>query len=271
MTHTYPSITRRSVLTTVAAGSLTVAGCSESRAPATTGAGAITEVRVDDTTLVVEYDADTSATGLAVIAPSGEAFAERELTPGASQESIPIGTTYPPGTYTVQLVDADSVVAAVERSLRPEVVIRELKLARNHPEEMYEGATNQVVRTETMLHVENQGSGPEKLVQLRFDGYVPRPTPEQSDDSGIVVVDDQPEFHTEPVIDPGTSVELYSREFPFSSSSQEASCEPNGSDGQFTVTLVGSVSGDSTQQTYEVTYEGEDLLTCDISIQEGEL
>jgi hypothetical protein len=154
--------------------------------------------------------------------------------------------------------------------LRPDIVIRELKLGRNYPEEMYEEAANQVVRTEVILRVENQGSGPEKLTQLQFGGYVPRPTPEESDDSGIVVVDEQPDFHTEPVINPGDSVELYSRVFPFSSSSQEVSCEPNGSDGQFTVTIVGTVCEENTQREYNVTYRGEDLLTCDISIQEAE-
>ena len=270
MTHTTPSTTRRSVLTTIAAGSLAVAGCTDSASTGLPGAGDISRVDVAGTELVVEYDAETSATGLTVIAPSGEAFAERQLTPGASQETISIGTAYPPSTYTVQLVDEQSVVAAVEQSLRPDVVIREVKLGRNHPEEMYEGAANQVVRTEVILHVENQGSGPEKLIQLQFGGYVPRPTPEGSDESGIVVVDEQPVFHTEPVINPGDSVELYSRVFPFSSSSQDVSCEPSGSDGQFTVTVVGAVSEETTQREYNVTYRGEDLLTCDISIQEVE-
>jgi hypothetical protein len=135
---------------------------------------------------------------------------------------------------------------------------------------MYEGAANQVIRTETILRVENRGSGPEKITQLQFGGYVPRPTPDDSDDSGIVVVDEQPEFHTKPVINPGDSVELYSRVFPFSSSSQDVRCEPNGSDGQFTVTIVGAVSEENVQRAYRVSYKGEDLLTCEISIQEVE-
>lgn len=267
MSHHHPSRTRRTVIATIAAGSLgSSAGCADTGS-GTAGEGALSQVTVEETDLVVEYDPDTSATGVAVIAPSGEAFAERELTPGASRETIPIGTAYPPGTYTVQLVDDQTVVAAVEQPLRPDVVIRELKLGRNHPEEMYEEATDQVVRTETILQVENKGSGPEKLVQLRFEGYVPRPTPERSDDSGIVVVSEQPEFHAEPVVAPGSSIELYSRVFPFSSSSQEVNCEPGGSRGQFTVTLVGTVSDKDTQRRYRATYNGEDLLTCNISIQ----
>ncbi|TKX86482.1 hypothetical protein EXE43_08160 [Halorubrum sp. SS5] len=270
MSHQTPATTRRTVLATIAAGGLgTVAGCTDTGSEAP-DAGALSNVIVDGTSLVVEYDPETSATGLAVIAPSGEAFAERELTPGASRETIPIGTAYPPGTYTVQLVEGQDVVAATEQSLRPNVVIRELKLGRNHPEEMYEGAADQVVRTETILRIENRGSGPEKLVQLRFEGYVPRTTPEQSDDSGIVVVDEQPEFHAEPVVNPGSTLELYSRVFPFSSSSQEVSCEPDGSSGQFTVTLVGAASKENFQRTYRATYTGNDLLTCDISIGEGE-
>jgi hypothetical protein len=255
------------VLTTIATGGLVaVVGCA-SDASSEPGEGAFSAVHVEGTELVVEYDAETSATGLAVIAPSGEAFAERELTPGASRETIPIGTSYPPGTYTVQLVDADRVVAAVEQSIQPDIVIQELQLGRNNPEEMYEGAAEQVIRTEAILRVENRGSGPEKLIELQFGGYVPRPTPEQTDDSGIVVVDDQPNFHAEPVLKPDSTLVLYSRVFPFSSSSQEVSCEPEGVSGEMTVSLSGTVSDDTVQRTYGVTYTGDDLLTCDISIQ----
>lgn len=266
MTHTYPSTTRRSVLTTVAAGSLATAGCTDSSGSGTPDAGAITTVRVDDTTLVVEYDADTSATGLAVIAPSGEAFAERELTPGASQESIPIGTTYPPGTYTVQLVDADSVVAAVERSLRPEVVIRELKLARNHPEEMYEGAADFTITSEVIVTIENVGTAPEKLTKLELTGDVPRPTPDELDESGIAAVN-QPVTYTEPVINAGAVRTIYSITFPFAPNSDVVSCTPEGTSGQFSVRLAGNAAGELDEQRYAVTYQGNDLTNCEISVE----
>ncbi|ELZ40399.1 hypothetical protein C463_15000 [Halorubrum californiense DSM 19288] len=87
--------TRRTVLATItAAGSGSVVGCTDTNR-GTTSEGDISRVTVDGTELVVEYDSETSATDLAVIAPSGEAFAERSLTPGASRETITIGTAYP--------------------------------------------------------------------------------------------------------------------------------------------------------------------------------
>ncbi|WP_321169000.1 hypothetical protein [Halorubrum sp. CBA1125] len=221
---------------------------------------------VEGTELVVEYDADTDATRLAVIAPSGEAFAERELTPGASRVTVPLGTAYPPGTYTVQLVDGESVVAAVEQALRPEIVIRELKLARNHPEEMYEGAADFTITTEVIVTIENVGSGPEKITALQFDGDVPRPTPEELDGSGIAAVD-RPVRYTKPVISSGERVTLYSRTFPFSPSGSGVECTPEGTDGQFRVTLRGNVAGELTEREYDVAYQGEDLTNCQITIE----
>ena len=265
MTHTTPSTTRRTVLTTIAAGSLAGAGCTDGRAPGS-GADAITAVRVDGTALVVEYDADTSATGLAVIAPSGEAFAERELTPGASQETIPIGTAYPPGTYAVQLVDADSVVAAVERSLQPDIVIRELKLARNHPEEMYEGAASLTITGEVIVDIENVGTGPEKLTKLRFEGDVPHPTQNDLDKSGISAVN-EPVVHGEPIIDAGERRNIYSITLPFGPGSDVVNCTSEGTSGQFVVSLTGAVGGELAEQEYNVTYQGENLSECQITVE----
>jgi hypothetical protein len=269
MTHHTPSTTRRTVLTTIATGSVAVAGCTDSGSTGSPGAGDISRVDVDGTELVVEYNAETSATGLAVIAPSGEAFAERELTAGASRETIAIGTAYPPGTYTVQLVDEQSVVAAVEQSLRPDVVIRELKLGRNHPDEMYEGAADFTVTSEVIVTIENIGTGPEELTRLHFDGDIPRPTPDELEESGIAAVN-QPVTYTEPVISPGDTTNIYSITFPFAPGGDVVSCTPEGTDGQFTVTLLGNVAGELTEREYDVTYQGQDLTDCQISVERAD-
>ena len=266
MSHRSPTTTRRTVIATIAAGGLgTVVGCTDtgSGAPDT---GALSNVTVDGTSLVVEYDSETSATRLAVIAPSGEAFAERELTLGASRETIPIGTAYPPGTYTVQLVEGQRVVAAIEQSLRPNVVIRELKLGRNHPEEMFEGAGSLTVTGEVIVTVENVGTGPEKLTKLHFDGDVPRPTPNDFSESGIAAVD-QPVTYTKPVINSGETRTIYSMTLPFGASSDVVSCTPDGTSGQFEIDLFGAVVGELTEQEYNVTYEGQSLSDCQITIQ----
>jgi len=254
------------VLTTIAAGNLAVAGCTDSGSTDSPGAGDIARVDVDGTELVVEYDSETSATGLAVIAPSGEAFAERQLIPGTSQETIPIGTAYPPGTYTFQLVDGDSIVATVNRSIQPDIVIRDLKLARNHPEEMFEGAGNLTETGEVILTVENIGTGPEKITKLRFDGEVPNPTSDELSGSGIMAVD-QPVRYIEPVIDTEGAYTLYSATLPFGPNSGVINCTPAGVSGQFTVSLVGNVAGELAEQRYNATYQGQDLTDCQITIE----
>ena len=266
MTHTTPSTTRRSVLTTIAAGSLAVAGCTDSASTGSPGAGDISRVDVAGTELVVKYDAETSATGLVVIAPSGEAFAERQLTPGASQETIPIGTAYPPGTYTVQLVAEESVVAAVEQSLRPDVVIRELKLAQNYPDEMFDGAGDFTITSEVIVTVENVGTGPEELTKLRFEGDVLRPTPDNLSGSGIMAVD-RPERYTDPTVNPRETHTLYSGTFPFGPNSDVVGCTPEGTSGQFTVSLMGNAGGELAEQEFNVTYQGEELTDCQITIE----
>ncbi|TKX71865.1 hypothetical protein [Halorubrum sp. GN11GM_10-3_MGM] len=266
MSHRSPTTTRRTVIATIAAGGLgTVGGCTDTGAGAT-DSGALSNVTVDGTSLVVEYDSETSATGLAVIAPSGEAFAERELTPGASRETIPIGTAYPPGTYTVQLVEGQRVVAATEQSLRPDVVIRELKLGRNHPEEMFEGAGSFTITSEVIVTIENRGTGPEKLTKLLFSGDVPRPTPDQLSGSGIMAVK-RPVRYTKVTVTPGETHTLYSGTSPFGPNSGVVSCTPEGTSGQFTVGIEGNVVGELTEQKYDVAYQGEDLTDCQITIE----
>jgi hypothetical protein len=257
------------VLTTIAGGSLAVAGCTDSGSGGSADAGGISRVAVDGTELVVEYDAATSATRLAVIAPSGEAFADRQLTPGASQETIPIGTAYPPGTYTVQLVEEESVVAAVEQSLRPDVVIRELKLGRNHPEEMFEGAGSLTVTGEAIVTVENVGTGPEKLTKLHFDGDIPRPTPDNLPESGIAAVN-QPVTYMEPIINIGETRTIYSMTLPFGARSDVVSCTPDGTSGQFEISISGAVGSELVEQEYSVSYEGQNLSDCQITIERAE-
>ncbi|TKX83646.1 hypothetical protein EXE43_23180, partial [Halorubrum sp. SS5] len=159
-----------------------------------------------------------------------------------------------------------SVVAAVEQSLRPDVVIRELKLGRNHPEEMFEGAADFTITSEVIVTVENVGTGPEKLTGLHFDGDIPRPTPDELDDSGIAAVN-QPVTYTEPVINPGDTSDIYSITFPFAPGGDVVSCTPEGTDGQFTVILIGNVAGELTEREYDVTYQGEGLTDCQISIE----
>ncbi|TKX86560.1 hypothetical protein EXE43_07690, partial [Halorubrum sp. SS5] len=164
------------------------------------------------------------------------------------------------------LVDEQSVVAAVEQSLRPDVVIRELKLGRNHPEEMFEGAGSLTITGEAIVTVENVGTGPEKLTELHFDGDIPRPTPDDLSESGIAAVN-QAITYTKPIINSGSMRTIYSMTLPFGASSDVVSCTPDGTTGQFEVSISGAVGGDLAEQEYNVTYEGQNLSDCQITIE----
>ncbi|GAB7010757.1 hypothetical protein [Halorubrum trueperi] len=256
------------MLTTILTGGVaTVAGCNDTGGASDPSRGALSSVSVEGTTLAVEFESETDATQLAVLAPSGEAFADRELTPGASRETIPLGTSYPPGTYTIQLVDGDSVMAAVEQPIRPDIAITDLQLARNHPDEMYEGAGDLTVSTEVIVGLENTGSGPEQITALQFSGDIPNPTPDDLSGSGIAAPEEPVRFG-KPTIEPGESLTIYSRSLPFSPNSSGVECTPEGTDGQFTTTLTSSVTGEETERTYTVTYRGDSLSECQIAIEE---
>jgi hypothetical protein len=157
-------------------------------------------------------------------------------------------------------------VAAVEQSLRPDVVIRELKLARNHPEDLFEGARSFTITSEVIVTVENVGTGPERLTELQFTGDVPRPTPDELSGSGIMAVN-RPVRYAEPTVHPEETYTLYSGTFPFGPDSDVVSCTPEGTSGQFTVSLGGNVAGELTEEEYNVIYQGENLTDCQISIE----
>jgi hypothetical protein len=144
-----------------------------------------------------------------------------------------------------------------------------VKLGRNHPEEMYEGAGGLTVTGEAIVTVENVGTGPEKLTELHFDGDVPRPTPDDLSESGIAAVD-QPVTYTEPVVNSGETRTIFSMTLPFGASSDVVSCTPDGTSGQFVVRISGRVGGELSEREYSVTYEGQNLSDCQITIERME-
>jgi hypothetical protein len=131
---------------------------------------------------------------------------------------------------------------------------------------MFEGAADFTVTSEVIVTVENIGTGPERLTRLHFDGYIPRPTPDKLEESGIAAIN-QPVTYTEPVINPGDTSNIYSITFPFAPGGDVVSCTSDGTDGQFTVILIGNVAGELTERKYNVTYRGQDLTDCQISVE----
>lgn len=225
-------------------------------------------VGVEGTDLVVKFDDDHPFDALSLIRPDGELFAERSLAPGVRQERFELGTTYSPGEYEIIGVSDGDEEVATSLVIEPDVEINRLRLGRNHPDEMYEGASDRTIQTEVILDIENTGNGPEAAVGLEFSGDVPRPTPDDSEDSGIYDTDSELGGHADRIaLLPGENIVIYSHSTPFNPASDNVSCTPEGKQGEFEVELITSVMDSNPSEQYSVTYTGEDLADCEIEAE----
>lgn len=263
------SIDRRtalqSLLTSTTVG---LAGCTETDSGTATGSSPFTHVGVSGTTLIAEFESESAIDRLSVVQPDGESVADRAISPGTTRETIALGTDYPPGEYTVLAVSGETTVGERTVEIQPEIRITDLKLGRNYPDEMYEGAGNSTIRSEVMLTVENAGTGPDAITQLQFKGDIPQPTSAGYEQSGIH--DTTSDFGGEAksvVVAPGQSKILYSSSRPFTSASSTVTCRPNGEQGQFTAVINPRID-ETVKHRYEVEYTGEALIDCSISISE---
>ena len=225
-------------------------------------------VAVKGVDLVIDFEEGHPFEALSVIQPDGELFAERDLAPGVRQERIELGTTYPPGEYEVIGVSDGNEETVTSLVIEPDVEIETLRLGRNHPDEMYEGASDRTIQTEVILDIENAGNGPEAAVSLEFSGDIPRPTPDDSEDSGIYDTDSELGGHADQIVlPPGETTVIYSHSTPFNPASDNVSCRPDGEQGEFEIELITSVVDPNPSQQYSVTYTGEDLADCEIEAE----
>ncbi|MCU4802727.1 hypothetical protein OB920_20405 [Halobacteria archaeon HArc-gm2] len=269
MTDSTDSIDRRTAIRTLLASTaIGLAGCNDSSSVAQSDP--FTDVRVSDTTLVVEFDADASIDEITVIQPDGEAFASRSVTSGSSKETIDIGTQYSPGEYTVHALDGEETIGERTLTVSPDVQITDLKLGRNYPDEMYEGANDLAIQAETVLTVENTGTGPDSVTQLLFEGDVPQPTNKDADKSWIYDTSSEAGGDADRiVIPPGESTKIYSTSRPFTTASSNVSCSSDGEVGQFTA-IVRLEIGETLQHQYDVEYTGQVLSDCDITVSDAD-
>jgi len=268
--------TRRTVLSGIVSGAVVaVSGClgdSESDDPdSVEDDDTFEDVFVEGTDLVLEFTEDASVDHVNVVDPGGELYAERTIPTGVDRETIEIGTSYAPGEYEIVALEDDEEQSTQTITIEPDVHITDLRLGRNHPDEMFEGASDREIRTEAILTVENKGTGPDSATRLSFDGDVPRQSPEEYDESGIVNTEDRSVLYADEVdLSPNEETILYSRLQPFSSAADETSCSTDGETGEFGVSLDTLVQSESATATYQVQYTGEDLVECDIEIEAAE-
>jgi len=279
MTQNYPHISRRNALRTIAGAALvSVAGClnnggnSATPGDGTTDSerkGPLNRVAVDGTTLVVELSAEADIDQINLIQPNGELFGKRDVAAGAQQISFEIGTGYEPGEYRVVALKGEETVAESTRDIEPEIQIQDVGLYRNNPDkpwdEVYgESQTDSKKNGEAFVTIQNSGSGPDAVVELRFTGDVPNPV-EDPRGSGIYEKDSV-------VVPAGETVDLFSDSFPFGSEigDEGMGCSTDGNSGKFTIVLETRVTGQEVTKSYSVEYTGSDeMQKCEVTISEA--
>ncbi|WIV68794.1 hypothetical protein [Natrialbaceae archaeon AArc-T1-2] len=263
---------RRTVLCGIATGAAAaVSGCLNSSDNGETDSGddgVFTTLDVEGTDLVIELTEEASIDQVNVIDPDGELFAERWIAAGVDRETVELGTDYQPGEYEIVALEDDTEQTTQSITLEPDVQITDLRLARNHPDDMFEDASDIDIRTETILTLENTGTGPDAAVGLYFSGDIPRPTPDEYEESGIYDTDSDIRRDADSVaLPPGEGVTIYSQLMPFSESGGNVSCSPDTTEGDLRVVLETAVQESFSPRDYAVTYTGEDLAECEIEVE----
>jgi len=262
-----------SILVGITAG---LAGCSTlsdrgDDGSADTAGEFIQSVAVDGLELVIELERD-AIDRLNVISPSGDLFTQRTIESGVSRTTVSIGTDYEPGEYElIGLADGDSV-ETIAVSLEPVLELTELRLGRDYPEKMYDGANDSTTEAEAILSVRNSGSGPTALTALRFEGDVPFPTHESYDEAGESRIHDpESDFGADAdslTIPAGETVLVYSNSRPFSPAGTRSKCDSVGRDGQFTVRLFATHPSVDLTLDYTIHYIGTSPDDCEVEIEE---
>ncbi|WP_255194668.1 hypothetical protein [Natronobeatus ordinarius] len=275
MTIQQTPLDRRTVLGSILVGITTgLAGCSalsdSDDAPSTDSGGEIIQsVAVEGLELVVELERD-AVDQLNLIDPSGELFAQQTIESGVSRTMLEIGTNYPVGEYELIGLADEETVETTSVTLEPDLELTELRLARNYPEEMYEGARDSSTEAEAILSVTNRGTGPTAATALRFEGDVPFPTHESYDEAGESgIYDPENDFGADAesiALPAGETVLIYSNTLPFSPASTRSKCDSIGRDGQFTVRLSTSHATDHSLD-YVIHYLGTGPDDCEIEIE----
>ena len=265
------TVTRRKVLGGIVASSVaSLGGCAafEESNEGPEDTEGFERVTVEGTELILEFEDGHPFDGVTVVQPDGELFVERELATGVSRETVELGVDYVPGEYEVTGSSEGTEQSSSTIEIRPDTQITGLLLGRNHPDEMYEGASERTIQTEVILTLENTGSGPDTASGLVFRGNVPRPTPDDYDESGIYDTESDLGGHADQIgLPPGGSVTIYSHSTPFNPASDNVSCSPDTERGEFEVVIRTAIQGPNPSQQYSVAYTGEDLVECEIEVE----
>src|SRR6056297_1073200 len=171
------SIDRRTLLTGVTSGVAAVAGCSSSdKKPdsSTTANGrnaTFESIEWEGTTLVAKLHSDVTADRVTLVNPSGTTVRTgwpEKGSPGAHLSLLGEGSEgYTPGDYTLVAYAGNSEVGDTTVSLDPELTIRDVKWAKNHPTLDWE-KDESTWENHAALVIENTGTAPTYLSSVKW-------------------------------------------------------------------------------------------------------
>ncbi|MFC5367167.1 hypothetical protein [Salinirubrum litoreum] len=260
---------RRTVLAGI--GMAALAGCTgEGVSPAgsSSGGSGSNEIAatVEGETIQIEVLPDT-VESVSVIDPEGRLWTERPVPAGVTRVDVGLDERYTPGEFRIVGASGGATVAETRLEIMPDLRIVEFDVGRNQPERMPEGLGS-VRDIESLVSVENRGTGPEYVRRLLFNGDVPYPTTriESASDRTTGIFGE-----TEPVlIASGETITLFSSTIPFSlAASRTIDCESEFS-GTAIVSLIPSVGAESLTTEFPVLYRpSTDADECDVTIEVG--
>jgi hypothetical protein len=259
---------RRTVLAGL--GLSVLAGCTgEGVSPADSGESSASESAgiaaiVAGETIQIEVRADT-VESVSVIDPEGRLWTERPVSPGVTRVDVSLDERYVPGEYRIVGASEGEAVGEVALEIVPDVRIVEFDVGRNQPERMPEELGG-VWDSESLVSIENRGTGPDYVKRLLFTGDVPYPTTRIESASnrttGIF-------GETQPItIRPGETLTLFSSTIPFSiAASRTIDCKTEFS-GTAIVSVISSVTENPITADFPVRYRpSSNPGECEIEIE----
>jgi hypothetical protein len=170
-----------------------------------------------------------------------------------------------PGEYRIVGASEGEAVGETRLEIVPDVRIVEFDVGRNQPERMPE-ELGDVWDSESLVSIENRGTGPDYVKRLLFGGDVPYPTTRIESASnrttGIF-------GETQPVvISPGQVVTLFSSTIPFSiAASRTIDCKTEFS-GTAVVSVISSVTENPVIADFPIRYRpSSNPEECEIDIE----
>lgn len=276
-------IARRTLLRSLPAGAIALAGCSSNNTQSSTTTepsgstqpapgsqtptdenSVFTAVQVGTTHVDVELQSDASVTRVNLINPNGELHSHAGVSTGASQVSLRLSEEwryssggYTPGTYRLVAVESGESVEVMELEIRPELSITGIRWAKNHPEMTYQGEDPPDYFAQVLI--ENTGSGPGFVEEFQFED-----TP-----LDVATIRDVSQQILR-LVPPGETIgQMTSRIFKTYSGSQYLDCGEHD-EITFTVSTVLRVSSASQSYSQRVQYDTDEEGSCVLSLVESD-